>query len=146
MLVTDLNGLWLNLKHNPMFHLFSLLFVCFLLYKMLSKFTTPRSNFNDVNNVNILYGMNNMNGNMSSDGYCKGDIPKIDEAIIRNMIDLPNRDPAMLTTSMVVPEPSKPSDEDRRKTRMDILNMFYNSFDDDLTTIKSRPQNLYIIP
>jgi hypothetical protein len=52
----------------------------------------------------------------------------------------------MLTTSMVVPEPSKPNDETRRKTKMEILNMFYSSFDDDLTSIKSRPQNLYIIP
>ena len=40
----------------------------------------------------------------------------------------------------------KPSDEDIRKTRMDVLNMFYDSFDDDLTSIKARPQNLYIIP
>ena len=90
---------------------------------------------------NILYGANyGMNSN------CKGDIPKIDEAIIRSMINLPNRNPAMLTTSMVIPEPSQPSDEDRRRARMDVLNMFYNSFDDDLTSIKSRPQNLYIIP
>ena len=29
---------------------------------------------------------------------------------------------------------------------MSILNMFYNTFDDDLTSIKARPQNLYIIP
>jgi hypothetical protein len=29
---------------------------------------------------------------------------------------------------------------------MDVLNMFYNSFDDDLISIKSRPQDLYIIP
>ena len=35
-----------------------------------------------------------------------GDIPKIDEAIIRAHINLPNRDPKMLTTSMVVPEPT----------------------------------------
>ena len=32
------------------------------------------------------------------------------------------------------------------QNEMDILNMFYSSFDDDLTTIKARPQNLYIIP
>ena len=32
--------------------------------------------------------------------------PKIDEAIIRAHIDLPNRDPKWLTTSMVVPEPT----------------------------------------
>jgi len=70
----------------------------------------------------------------------------LDEAIIRHMINLPNRNPEMLTTSMVVPEPSQPSDEERRKTRMSVLNMFYNSFDDDLTTIKARPQNLYVIP
>ena len=102
-----------------------------------------------------MYGNNGNNGNSSNvngqlntgmDGYCKGDIPKLDEAIIRNAIELKNRDPKMLTTSMVVPEPSPPSDEEKRRARMDVLNMFYNSFDDDLTSINARPQNLYIIP
>ena len=40
----------------------------------------------------------------------------------------------------------KPSDEEIRKTRMDVLNMFYDTFDDDVISITSRPQNLYIIP
>ena len=136
MLSTDLNGLITSLKNNQILHLFLLLGICMVLYSMLSKYMQTRNNFG-----NILYGANyGMNSN------CKGDIPKIDEAIIRSMINLPNRNPAMLTTSMVIPEPSQPSDEDRRRARMDVLNMFYNSFDDDLTSIKARPQNLYIIP
>ena len=141
MLVTDLNGLFSSLKKNQIFHLFILLGVCILLYKMLMIYAQPRSDFT---NISLLYDLNG-NSNMQN-SYCKDNIVNLDEAIIRNMINLPNRNPAMLTTSMVVPEPSKPSDEEIRKTRMSVLNMFYNSFDDDLTTIKARPQNLYIIP
>ena len=144
MLTTDLNGLITSLQNNQIFHLFMLLGFCILLYMMLSQYMKPRNDFS-----NILYGMNTgMNNGMNpgTNSYCKGDIPKLDEAIIRNMIHSPNINPAMLTTSMVVPEPSPPSDEARRQARMDVLNMFYNSFDDDLTSIKSRPQNLYIIP
>ena len=135
MFDTDLQGFCKNLKNNQMFHLLILLCICIVLYMMLSKY------MNKMNNMSNFTNVSGDNGN-----YCKGDIPKMDEAIIRNMINNPNRNPAMLTSSMVVPEPSKPNDETRRKTKMDILNMFYSSFDDDLTTIKARPQNLYIIP
>ena len=109
---------------------------------MLSNYMKKR---NDFNNINILTGMlhNNMNG---GNFVCNKDIPRIDEAMIRNTINLPNRNPAMLTSSMVYPEQSKPSDEEIRKTRMDVLNMFYDTFDDDVISITSRPQNLYIIP
>jgi hypothetical protein len=146
MLATDLNGLWTSLKTNQVFHLLILLGICILLYMMFSKYINSK---NDFTNINILYGNNgSVNGQLNTgmDGYCKGNIPKLDEAIIRNAIEFKNRDPKMLTTSMVVPELSPPSDETRRRARMDILNMFYNSFDDDLTSIKARPQNLYIIP
>jgi len=141
MLQTDLNGLWLSLKNNQIFHLIILLGICMVLYMMLSNYMKNTNNVNNFSNTYTLYDTNGIN-----DVNCNRGIPKIDEAIIRNAIEFKNRDPAMLTTSMVVPEPSKPSDETRRKTKMDILNMFYSSFDDDLTTIKARPQNLYIIP
>jgi hypothetical protein len=108
---------------------------------MLSMYTNKQSNFTNFSNTYSLYDTNGIN-----DVKCNNGIPKIDEGIIRNAIEFNNRNPAMLTSSMVVPEPPKPSDEVRRKTKMDIMNMFYSSFDDDLTTIKSRPQNLYIIP
>ena len=103
---------------------------------------------NNFNNVMILPGMNhkNIHNNNLDQSSCKKDIPRLDEAMIRNTINLPNRNPALLTSSMVYPEPSKPSNEDIKRTRMDILNMFYNSFDDDLISIKARPQNLYVIP
>jgi hypothetical protein len=61
------------------------------------------------------------------------------------MIDLPNRDPKFLTSSMVIPEPTV-KEENRRKTRMEILNMFYNSFDDDVVSYNNRPKGLYVIP
>jgi len=126
-----------------MFHLFILLGICILLYKMMMNYTEPRNNFVNTN-INMLY---NLTGNHNIPNMkCKNKVTNLDEAIIRNMINLPNRDPAMMTTSMVVPAPTPPSDEERRKTRMSILNMFYNTFDDDLTSIKARPQNLYIIP
>jgi hypothetical protein len=68
-----------------------------------------------------------------------------DERKIREMIELPNRNPEWLTSSMVVPS-NLPSDEKRKETRMEILNMFYNNGIDDQTSIHARPQNLYVIP
>ena len=141
MLVTDLKGLWDGLKHNTMFHLVVLLCVCTFLYSMLSGYMSSRRN--NFENVKILYGYNDI-GNGLNNKNCRG-IPRMDESIIRNMIDLPNRNPAMLTTSMVVPEITQ-NVEDQRRTRMDILNMFYNTFDEDSVTIKNRPQGLYVIP
>jgi len=137
MLDTDLKGLISNLKHNTIFHLIILLGICMFLYYMLSKYTNIQSKNNFANTSNLYHG--NLYGDYN-------DVPKMDEVMIRNMINLPNRNPSYLTSSMIVPEITKPSDEERRKTRMDILNMFYNSFDDDATSIQSRPQNLYIIP
>lgn len=144
MLRTDLRGLWETCKQNKICQIILLLIVFMILYRIVSKYISSRSNNafnNSFTNINILYGMNG-----SSYGDCANkDIPKMDEAIIRNTIDLPNRNPALLTSSMVIPA-ELPSDEERRRTRMDVLNMFYNSFDDDLTSINARPQNLYIIP
>ena len=103
----------------------------------------------DFENIVYLQGvLNNMQteGMQSSDTKCNKEIPRIYEDIFNDTINLPNKNPDMLTSSMVYPVPSKPSDEEKRKTRMDVLNMFYSSFDDDLTSIKARPQNLYIIP
>jgi hypothetical protein len=149
MLNTDLKGFWEGCKNNKIVHLFVLLCVCIFLYSLLSKYMQQRSDF-----TNIMYvqGMvNNMNGGMNTNlgingAPCNKNIPRLDEAMIRDTINLPNRNPALLTSSMVIPESPQTSDEEKRRTRMDILNMFYSSFDDDLTSIKARPQNLYIIP
>ena len=150
MLNTDLKGFWENCKNNKILHLVILLGVCICLYMILSKYMQQRSDFNNIVKLQgILKGMNNgMNNDTKNLNHssCSKDIPRIDEALIRNTINLPNRNPALLTSSMVYPEPPKPSDEERKRTRMDILNMFYNSFDDDATSIQSRPQNLYVIP
>jgi hypothetical protein len=136
MAQSDLSGLVEEVKNNKVFHLILLILVLVLIYWIVSKYIQSKNNFNDIR-TNILLG--------SLQGQCKGDIPRIDEAIIRNMIDLPNRNPKMLTSSMVIPE-VRQSDEERRKTRMDVLNMFYNSFDDDYVSYKNRPQGLFIIP
>jgi len=99
-----------------------------------------------LNNLIALYNSRLANGNTyGNDNDCNKSIPKMDEEIIKNMINLPNRNPEMLTSSMVVPINS-PSDEVRRRTRMDILNMFYTSFDDDTTSVAFRPKGLYMVP
>ena len=153
MLETDLAGLWNSLKNNQMFHLIILLLVCFFLYKLLSSYTEKKSLENKINQLNHLliinngsYGSYGNKGNYDNIGKSGSfNIANLDESVFRNMIDLPNRNPEMLTTSMVLPQ-KRDSDEERRRARMDVLNMFYNSFDDDLISIKSRPQDLYIIP
>jgi hypothetical protein len=136
MVQSDVGGLVSEVKNNKGLQLILLILGCVILYLIVSKYLKSKNNFNDIR-TNILFG--------SLQGQCKGDIPRIDEAIIRNMIELPNRNPKMLTSSMVIPE-VRPSDEERRKTRMEVLNMFYNSFDDDTTTYNNRPKGLYVIP
>ena len=143
MLQTDLNGLANsiehNMKNNKIVQLGLIIIGCILLYCLLSHYLQPDKNA--FANVVVISGSP---GNMYSSN-CKGDIPKIDEAIIRDTINLPNRDPKWLTTSMVIPEITT-NQEIQKQTRMEVLNMFYNSFDDDLTSIKARPQGLYLTP
>ena len=157
MLETDLQGLWMSIKNNKIFHLVILLGICISLYMLLSYYNKSKNNFDNIVfpinttnscRTNVLYGADNLNNSNITNNthYCKGDIPRIDEDIIRKSLDLPNRDPSKLTSQMVYPTVQLPSDEALKQTRMDILNMFYNSFDDDATTINNRPQNLYIIP
>jgi hypothetical protein len=136
MLQTDLDGFFNESKNNKIIQILLFILGCFVIYCLIDKYWLQSKN--NFGNVYIIRGQNNANS-------CKGDIPKIDEAIIRNMIELPNRNPKMLTSSMVIPEITT-SQELQKQTRMEVLNMFYNSFDDDLTTVKSRPQGLYIIP
>ena len=152
MLNTDLKGLWESCKNNQMCHLFLLLGVCIFLYSMLSNYMNKHNDLKKIMILKSMIGMKPMNTNamntnaMNFNVQCNKDIPRIDEELIRNTINLPNRNPALMTSSMVYPETYKPSDEEVRKTRMDVLNMFYDSFDDDVISISSRPQNLYIIP
>jgi len=70
----------------------------------------------------------------------------LDERIFRNTIELQDRDPRWLTSSMVAPQVVLPSDEKRKGSRMEVFNMFYDNGIDDEITIKSRPRNLYIVP
>ena len=157
MLNTDLKGLWESCKNNQMCHLFLLLGVCIFLYSMLSNYMNKHNDLKKIMILKSMIGMKPMNTNamntnamntnaMNFNAQCNKDIPRIDEELIRNTINLPNRNPALMTSSMVYPATCKSSDEEVRKTRMDVLNMFYDSFDDDVISISSRPQNLYIIP
>jgi len=132
---TDLEGFITQVKNNNIFNIGILILAVVLTYCFVKKWY---DNPNKFTNIMILKGT-------PGQQTCKNDIPKIDEAIIRNMIELPNRDPQMLTTSMVIPEITT-SQEMQKQTRMEILNMFYNTFDDDITSVKSRPQGLYLIP
>ena len=109
-----------------------------MLTKYMSK-TQAHTN-KHLNNLIALH-----NSRIINENHCNKSIPKMDEETIKNMINLPNRNPEMLTSSMVVPN-NLPSDEARRRTRMDILNMFYTSFDDDTTSVSFRPKGLYMIP
>lgn len=135
MLRTDLDGFITQVKESPVAKLAALIIILIILYCVVSHYLS--SGKNNFANVMILRG--------GIGAGCNGDIPKIDEAIIRNHISLPNRDPRMLTTSMVVPEPTI-KEETKKQTRMEILNMFYNTFDDDGVSVSSRPQGLYVIP
>jgi hypothetical protein len=136
MLRTDLDGFMTQVKESPIAKLAVLMIVLIVIYYIVSHYLSRGEAKNNFANVMILKGSN---------GGCNGDIPKIDEAIIKAHINLPNRDPRFLTTSMVVPEPTV-KDETKKQTRMEILNMFYNSFDDDRVSVSSRPQGLYLIP
>ena len=133
--------------------------IIIILYYLLSRYlaSTKKNTLNNTLLKNIMMynssiptnGNSNSNGNMMSVNMganrCDNDSQKLDEILFRNMINLPTQDPEMLTSSMVIPK-IMPNDEDRRRTRMDVLNMFYTSFDDDSISIKNRPQDLFIIP
>jgi hypothetical protein len=137
-LATDLLTFLKTLKDNKIVHLLLVILVCIVIYYLASKYISLSRKKNNFSNILIgtIYG---------SDNRCSDDIPKMNEALIRNMINLPNRNSKYLTSSMVIPE-QKVNEELRRKTRMDILNMFYNSFDDDVVSYNSRPKGLYVIP
>jgi hypothetical protein len=136
MLRTDLDGLINEIKDSPVVKLGALIIGLIVLYCVVSNYLSSKAR-NNFANIIVL------NGGMTESGY--RDIPKIDEAIIRSHINLPNRDPKMLTSSMVIPEPTV-KEETKKQTRMEILNMFYNTFDSDQVNISKRPQGLYIIP
>ena len=138
MLRTDLDGVMTQVKESPVAKLAALMLILVIIYCVASRYLSNGDSKNNFSNVMVLRGSNSNSG-------CRGDIPKIDEAIIQAHINLPNRDPQFLTSSMVVPEPTI-KEEVKKQTRMDILNMFYNSFDDDRVSISSRPQGLYLIP
>ena len=90
---TDINGMVNEVKNNKVWQLLLLIIMCIIAYWIVSKYIPSKNNFNNIQ-YNVLLGKTN--------GQCKGDIPKIDEAIIRNMIDLPNRNPKFLTSKLRV--------------------------------------------
>lgn len=108
---------------------------CFIAY-YITKYAKSNSMSNMSNMSNILIMMQNK---------CLNNNEMLDKQIIQNMIHLPNDNPALLTNSMVLPE-HVPSNEKRKETKMEVLNMFYNNSIDDEISIHARPQKLFIIP
>ena len=136
MLRTDLDGFIMKIKENPVIKIAILIIILIIIYYIASAYISSNNNKNNFMNLIVL--------NPNNAGF-HNDIPKIDEAIIKAHINLPNRDPKMLTTSMVLPEHTI-KEETKKQTRMEILNMFYNSFDDDRVSVSNRPQGLYLVP
>jgi hypothetical protein len=136
MLQTDLNGFINEIKTNKTCHFILLVIICIIIYWIMTKYLPEKNKFINLY-PNIIYGVGNER--------CNSEIPKLDEVIFRNMINLPNRNPEYLTSSMVIPK-KQHNNEDQRKTRMDILNMFYDTFNDNIIDINNRPQGLYLTP
>ena len=78
MLVTDLNGLCSNLKRNQIFHMFILLGVCILLYKMMMSYTQTRNDFTNTS-INMLFDLGG-NSNMPN-SYCKDKNVNLDQIL-----------------------------------------------------------------
>lgn len=139
MLNTDINGLIQDMKTNKTWHLVFLILGCIIGFYIINKVFYANGDANPNGFANILIGT------VQGGNRCGNNVPGLDKLLIENEINLPNRNPAFLTSSMVVPAPTI-NEEERKKTRMDILNMFYSSNDDDMTSYNNRPRGLYIIP
>ena len=93
----------------------------------------------------------------------------VDYKLIKDMIQLPNKNPNMQTDSLVVPTYSQqnyiPSpnnqvlniqqmeklsreqpEEHRKQTKMEVLNLCYQDVINDSINIQQAPRNLYITP
>ena len=117
------------ITNNKLIQLILILVICLGGIYVINKYiySNGKNNFSDIVIGTI----------QSPGGRCSNTIIGPDKAIIENTINLPNRDPRLLTSSMVIPVPIV-NEETRRKTRMDVLNMFYTSMDDDSIGIKDR--------
>jgi hypothetical protein len=119
------------IKSQPGFILLVILIICIVAYCITIYHTNSKEKM--LNGTLIMHMIQNT----------KYEMP--DKRKIREMIELPNRNPAYLTSSMVAPV-NVPSEEKKRETRMEVFNMFYNNTIDDEVSIHARPQNLFIIP
>ena len=144
MLQTDLNGFVKELSNNKICQLLIIITILVIFIKLAMWFyeDSQQKNNNDNRQNNFA---NILIGTIKGGDRCSNSIPKMDEALILDTIKLPTRDPSKLTSSMVWPT-IKAKEENKKLTRMEILNMFYNTFDDDITDISSRPKGLYVIP
>lgn len=137
MLQTDLNGVINEIKTNSTWHFIILIIVFIIGFLLINKYFYNDSSRNNFGNIVI--------GRVYGSGTCNSDVPGIDKLLIENEINLPNRNPKYLTSSMVIPE-IPINDEKRKQTKMEILNMFYDSTDDLNISISNRPKGLYLIP
>lgn len=119
-----------NIKSHPMFPVIILILICIVAYCVTIHYDKKEKMINSAMLIHLIQNT-------------KYEMP--DERMIREMIELPNRNPMHLTSNMVVPS-NLPNEEQRKESRMEVLNMFYNNGIDDSVSIHARPQNLYIIP
>ena len=139
MLQTDLDGVIQEVKTNKTWHFIILIIVFIIGFYLINKYFYNGTNISKSGFGNIVVGR------IYGSGTCDSDIATLDKAIIENEINLPNRNPKYLTSSMVFPEPTI-KEEKRKQTKMEILNMFYDSMDDMNISVSNRPRGLYIIP
>jgi hypothetical protein len=119
-----------NIKSHPMFPVLVLILICIIAYCITIHYNKKEKMINSAMLIQLIQNT-------------KYEMP--DERKIREMIELPNRNPMYLTSNMVVPS-NLSSEEQRKESRMEVLNMFYNNGIDDRVSIHARPQNLYVIP
>jgi hypothetical protein len=119
-----------HIKSHPMFPVIILILICIIAYCITIHYDKKEKMINSTMLIHLVQNT-------------KHEMP--DERMIREMIELPPRDPMYLTSNMVVPS-NLPSEEHRKESRMEVLNMFYNNGIDDRVSIHARPQNLYVIP
>jgi len=138
MLQTDLNGLINQIKDNKFLQLLGLIILCVIGFYLVNKLFYNGEGLSRFSNIVI--------GTIKEPGgRCSNNVAGLDKALIENTINLPNRNPKLLTSSMVIPE-LVINEEKQRTTRMEILNMFYDTMDSDNVSILSRPKGLYMIP
>ena len=134
--MNDLNDVYQELKTNKIWQIVVFLLIMWIGYKLM-KYINSRNNF--LGNGLIYFGYNI--------AYSpEQEIHTLGQEQIKREIIMPPVDPLNPNCGMVFPL-NRPSDEKRKETRMELMNMIqYNSTDDDFVSIDHRPKGLFVIP